>query len=244
MKGGYFMRRITTLEPASAEATNLADQLTRLIQEGSIVFEDRLLPERILAEQVGTSRGKLRQAMALLEHRGLIATVPRSGTYVTMSHAGVTGGRETQEETSNCQLMQARLGLEPVAAGLAATGANRSEVLQIFHAMNRVKDRVGMRVSADEADTNFHLTIVKAAHNPYLTGMMMMVEHLIREHYAPIRQRMLQDVTLSHAFLMQHTAIYTAIRRRDAALAEKAARDHIIFSIDSFQGRGIGKGGH
>lgn len=238
------MRRTNTLEPVSAGVADLAGQLTELIQDGSIVSEDRLLPERMLSEQLGTTRGKLRQAMALLEHQGLIATVPRSGTYVTVPHIGVTGGRDAQEANSNCQLMQARLGLEPVAAGLAAAVANRSEVLAIFHAMNRVKDRVGMRVSADDADTTFHLAIVKASHNPYLTGMMMMVEHLIREHYAPTRQRMLQDVALSHAFLRQHEAIYAAIRRRDAVLAEKTAHDHIVFSIESFQGHGIGKGGH
>ncbi len=237
------MRRINALKPISAGVASLAGQLTELIQDGSIVFEGRLLPERVLVEQLRITRGKLRQAMALLEHQGLIATVPRSGTYITVPKPGMTGGRDTQEEHCNGQLMQARLGLEPVAAGLAATVASRGEVLAIFRAMNRVKDRVGMKVAADDADTTFHLAIVKASHNPYITGMMMMVEHLIREHYAPTRQRMLQDVALSHAFLMQHEAIYVAIRRRDAELAEKTARDHIIFSIASFQGREIGKGG-
>lgn len=179
--------------------------------------------------------------MAVLEHQGTISTIPRSGTYVTVNAS--VGGRGNKEEASNFQLMEARVGLEPVAAGLASQVANRADQLSIFHAMNLVKKRVDLRVSADDADTNFHLSIVNASHNPYIIGMMMMVEHLIREHYAPFRQQMLRDTRLSYAFLGQHEAIYHAIRQHDADLAAKAAHDHIMFSIESFRGLGSGTKG-
>lgn len=219
----------------------LVRQLKELIESGLIVVDDRLLPERTLTEQLGSSRRKLREAMAVLEHQGTICTIPRSGTYVTVNAS--IGGRGNKEEASNFQLMEARLALEPVAAGLASRVANRTDLLNIFHAMNLVKKRVDLRVSADDADTNFHLSIVNASHNPYIIGMMMMVEHLIREHYAPFRQKMLRDTRLSYAFLIQHEAIYQAIRRHDDDAASKAARDHIIFSIESFRRISGGKKG-
>lgn len=237
------MRRTNALVTVPEDVEKLAEQLEQFIQTGHIVEDDRLLPERILTEQLGTSRCKLRHAMAILEHKGLISTVPRSGTYVTINNSGVIGGRGTQEETSNFQLMEARLGLEPVAARLVSQAAGRSELLGIFHAMNLVKQRVDLHVSADDADTNFHLMIVKASHNPYIIGMMMMVEHLIREHYAPFRQQMLRDTRLSHAFLTQHEAIYLAIRQHDADAAAQAAYDHILFSIRAFQGLTTAKKG-
>ncbi|PSR24471.1 MAG: hypothetical protein C7B46_21040, partial [Sulfobacillus benefaciens] len=105
------MRRTNPLVTVPEDVEKLVGQLEQFIQTGHIVEDDRLLPERILTEQLGTSRRKLRHAMAILEHKGLISTVPRSGTYVTVNNSGVVGGRGNQEETSNFQLMEARLGL-------------------------------------------------------------------------------------------------------------------------------------
>ncbi len=146
--------------------------------------------KNILTEQLGTSRRKLRHAMAILEDKSLISTVSRSGTHVTLNNSEVIEGRGTQEETPNFRMMKTRLGLERVAARMVSQVAGRSELLNIFHVMNLVKQRVDLHVSVDDADSNFHLMVVKASHNPYIIGMMM-IEHLIREHYFPFRQQML-----------------------------------------------------
>ncbi len=168
--------------------------------------------------------------------------MPRSGTFVTVRKETL-GQRSTKEEASNFQLMEARLGLEPVAARLASQVATRGDILRVYEAMHLVEKRVGLHVAADDADTNFHLAIVRASHNPYLIGMMMMVEHLIREHYAPFRQQMLSDARLSRAFLDQHEKIYWAIRRHDGDNAFQAAQAHILFSIESLRGLTRGRKG-
>lgn len=236
------MRRSSEVDRREDEVTDLAQRLRDLIQSGDGVADDRLLSERTLTEQLEVSRRKLRQAMALLEHQGVIRIVPRSGTFVTME-AEPLGQRANKEEASNFQLMEARLGMEPVAARLASQVATRGDIIRIYEAMHLVEKKVGLRVAADNADTNFHLTIVHASHNPYLIGMMMMVEHLIREHYAPFRQKMLRDVRLSRAFLDQHEKIYLAVRGHDAQGAFQAAQEHIMFSIQSFRGLNQGPKG-
>lgn len=233
------MRRNPDVVQGATDVSDVAARLGALIRNGDV---DRILPERHLTEHLGVSRRKLRQAMAMLERQGLIRIVPRSGTFVTVRKERL-GQRSTKEEASNFQLMEARLGLEPVAARLASQVATRGDILRTYEAMHLVEKRVGLNVAADDADTNFHLAIVRASHNPYLIGMMMMVEHLIREHYAPFRQQMLIDARLSHAFLDQHEKIYWAIRLHDGDRAFQAAQAHILFSVESLRGLTRGRKG-
>ncbi|HWV47856.1 MAG TPA: GntR family transcriptional regulator, partial [Microbacterium sp.] len=56
--------------PSLTDSLSLA--LERLILEGGLTDGDRLPPERELAEQMGVSRGSLREALRDLELRGLI----------------------------------------------------------------------------------------------------------------------------------------------------------------------------
>jgi len=228
------MRRIELASLTSDDVQSLVCRLDTLIRSGEVIHQDRLLSERELIEVLGVSRRKLRQAVAVLERQGVVHTIPRSGTYVSLPDVLARPHGPTEEE-SNFQLMEVRLGLEPVAARLASRSATRGDVINIFHAMTQVEKKIHQHVAADDADTNFHLTIVKASHNPYITGMMMMVEHLIREHYAPFRRQMLRDPHLSHMFLKQHEAIYLAIRGHQSEAAAKAAEDHIVFSMETIK---------
>ena len=57
---------------ADGAATRTARQIETLILEGALTAGDPLLPERELAERLGVSRPTLRQALKLLESRGLI----------------------------------------------------------------------------------------------------------------------------------------------------------------------------
>lgn len=222
-------------EVLSDDVQRLVEHLEQMINTRRGVEKDRLLPERILTEQLGTSRRKLRMAVTVLERKGLVSRVARSGTYITVPGQQMGFDFGGHEQQSNVQVMQTRLGLEPVAAQVASRVASRSDLLTIFRTMSVFKQRVRVRISADDADADFHMAIVKASHNPYIMGMMMMVEHLMRTHYAPFRQQMLRETQLAEAFLAQHEAIYTAIRRHDAKMAAVASRDHLLFAMETFE---------
>ncbi len=70
------MRRSPDVVQGPTEVSELATRLGTLIQSGDVVVGDRLLPERDLTEQLGVSRRKLRQAMAVLEHKALFELCP------------------------------------------------------------------------------------------------------------------------------------------------------------------------
>ena len=59
--------------------TQVVDQIHHLIRQGELSPGDRLLPERELAETMGVSRTSVRQALGVLEGRGVIEVTPRNG---------------------------------------------------------------------------------------------------------------------------------------------------------------------
>jgi DNA-binding LacI/PurR family transcriptional regulator len=65
----------------------LADQLRRQIENGTLKPGERLLPEIEIAKGYGLARGTVRQALLLLVNLGLLQRTRRKGTFVADSHA-------------------------------------------------------------------------------------------------------------------------------------------------------------
>jgi DNA-binding GntR family transcriptional regulator len=68
------------LEPADL-VSRAFDQILREITAGRLMPGERLV-EGDIAEQLGTSRGPVREAARLLEQRGLVVSLPRRGFFV------------------------------------------------------------------------------------------------------------------------------------------------------------------
>jgi GntR family transcriptional regulator len=60
----------------------LADLLTKRIEDGDLAPGDPLPSETTLRQEYGVARGTVRSAVALLRERGLVITAPQRGTYV------------------------------------------------------------------------------------------------------------------------------------------------------------------
>ena len=72
--------RLERLEPR-ALSRRIVDQLKRVIIAGELRPGDRVL-ETDLAEQLGVSRGPVREAFRQLEQEGLLVSFPHRGTFV------------------------------------------------------------------------------------------------------------------------------------------------------------------
>jgi len=90
-------------------AADIAGALRRQIASARFVQNDRLPPERTLAEQFGVARGTVREALKQLEDTGFVARRPGSGTYVTYSEKDET--RSIVETTRPLELIDARVGV-------------------------------------------------------------------------------------------------------------------------------------
>src|SRR3989475_3438037 len=99
-------------------------QVKQLIAEGRLKSGDRLPPERELAEKFVVSRTSVREALRALESLGLIEIRAGEGTFVReMSVDELVGPLAlvlTSQREAIGELFEARRGLEPAIAALAA----------------------------------------------------------------------------------------------------------------------------
>jgi GntR family transcriptional regulator len=74
--------------PPAYMYTRVADHLAARISAGELAPGYRLPSERDLADAYGVAVGTIRQALDELRRRGLVATLPAKGTFVTEDRAG------------------------------------------------------------------------------------------------------------------------------------------------------------
>ncbi|WP_354683045.1 GntR family transcriptional regulator [Cupriavidus necator] len=193
---------------------HVVDKLEQLILEGHYRPGEKLR-EQSLAEELGVSRGPLREAIRTLEGRRLLERTPRSGVQVI-------GLSEDDLE----KILITREALEGMAARYAAENMTVSEV-------NALKQTVAMLDAGHEgttaavftggADNDFHRLIAQGCRNRWLANI------LVKDVYSLLRLYRLQaarrpDVADS---LDEHRAIIERIHARDGEGAEAAMRAHL-----------------
>ncbi len=234
------------MEPLSVEpikSTRIYEEIVRqiktFVQEGKLKSGDRLPPERDLAESFKVSRTSVREAFRALESMGLIEIRPGEGTFVR--EISVESLIEplalvilTQREAVG-ELFEARRLLEPSIAGLAASRATPDEI----HEMERILEEQAKEVAAGRTgltqDAAFHAAIAASARNRAITRLV----HALMDLLTQSREESLQipgRPTRSH---QDHLRILGAIRRRDAASAQRAMLDHLVAVEALLSGRRV-----
>ena len=210
-------------------------QIEQLILRGILRPGDRLPSERELSNRLGVSRPSLRDAVAELQRRGLLATRAGAGIYV----ADVLGSAFSPalirlfaaHEEAVFDYIAFRRDLESIAAARAATYGSDTDLKVIDTVFGKMEAAHSKRNPADEADLDaeFHLAIIEASHNVILLHMMRASFDLLREGVFFNRQIMFKNRTTRDLLLDHHRAINTALQVRDAEAARDAVVTHLSY---------------
>jgi DNA-binding FadR family transcriptional regulator len=205
----------------------VADQIVRLIDQGTFPPGAKLPGERELAERFGVSRVTVREAEVALQATGRIVIKPGSGVYVADGAAAADGALPA---VSAFELTEARSLFESEAAALAAPIIS-AEALQRLDVLVAAMASGGPE--ADEADREFHLTIATATGNGAilhtLTTLWRMRNELpqVRSTHETVCDR---D---SSSRVAEHSAVLDALKARDPAAARQAMRAHFNRLIEA-----------
>jgi len=222
-------------------AEAVVEQIETMIVE-SILKEGRKLPsERDLAEALGVSRPKLREALQTLEARGLVHVRHGEGTFI----ANLTGramspallSLYTRHGEAFYDYLEYRREQEAFAARLAAeraTASDKARLKQIITEMQTAWENEDSEAS-QEADIHLHTAIVDASQNTTLMHMMASVYDLTRQGVFYNRAYLRTMDGSGEALLQQHKNIVDAILDGDPARADHAARMHMDFVEQSFR---------
>jgi len=216
---------------APIKSTRIYEEIVRqvraLISEGRLKSGDQLPPERDLAAQFKVSRTSVREALRTLESLGLIEIRPGEGTFVRevsiesliepLAHM-ILSQREAVGE-----LFEARRLLEPAIAGLAAGRATQEDLQEMERILEEQAKEVAAGLTGLAQDAAFHASIAASVRNRAITRIVNALMDLLTQS----REESLQTPgrpTRSH---QDHRRILDAIRRRDAAGAQRAMLDHL-----------------
>lgn len=199
----------------------VVDELEQLIYQEFPQAGSRLPTEPVLAQRFGVSRIVIREAMKVLEDRGLVSVRAGAGTQVVPpSINGVKSallrlfrGQTIPSRTEMERLIELREVMEEAIAERAAERASPDDLAAIDDALTRMA--LG-GAQAAQADLDFHLALVRATHNPFFEMV-----------FAPFLQVLLRQIKLTAGFKIgvpQHRAIFEHVKSGRAVQARQAMR--------------------
>jgi len=221
--------------PAGRNLTHaLLDALGKAVVTG--VYNDHPFPtEAELAQHYSVSRSVTREAVKMLTAKGLVSARPRKGTVVepvkSWSLFDPDVLRWLLERQFSLQLLrqfaELRLGLEPFAAGLAASERDAqglAEVERCFQRMAAAEQHGGDALGADIA---FHVAVLKASKNPFYIQLSDLVATALK-----ISIQFTNRFKGRTASLPAHEAVLKAIQVGDPEGAQRAMRAIISDVMD------------
>lgn len=205
----------------------VAGAIGRRIVSGKYRPGQVLPTEPMIQAEFGVSRTAVREAIRLLSAKGLTVSRPKVGTRVrptadwSVLDTDVLRWQVEQNPSEEFihALFEMREIFEPAAASRAAERASDEQIDAIGTAMQGI--RHGARGSAEQisADVDFHMSILEATGNPLLRSVGALIESVLRITFS-----LGWKTVMAEDAVLQHAAIYEAIRERDADAAFIAMR--------------------
>lgn len=217
------------------------DQIEELILDGVLPEQSRLPSERELAAQLKVSRPKVREALKILEDRGLVRIQANSGVFIEKLVNSAIGRPLVDLYQRHPWAIQDHLDYrkeqEGFAARLAAERATAFDRQQLRALTEKMAEahRKGDHELGATLDHDFHMTIVSASYNRTLMLMMKSLHEFNRRGVIYSRQALLNIEQVSERLQLEHAGIAEAIVQGNPAEAERLSRAHIAFIGESVQ---------
>lgn len=200
---------------------SVAEQIAGLIDQGAFPPGTRLPGERELAARLGVSRVTIREAEIALQAVGRLEIKTGSGVYVSENQPTRDAALPS---ASAFEVTEARLLVESEAAALAAHNITDEGIARLAELIELM--RTGNHDEANQADELFHRTIAEASNNAALVHTIRLLWRMredIPEVKATYEAVCVDDAESRTA---EHRAVFEAIKKRDAAAARAAMREH------------------
>lgn len=192
------------------------DEIRTMIVDGPLSPGARL-GQGELADQLGISRGSVREALRRLAGDGLVEFTVNRGFFV--ADVGLDAVLER---------LEARLLFEPPVARIAAERRTDADLAALREAIES-EERAESAREAHDASRSFHRAVAEAGHNESFVRIFDSLwladvgrRLLARRRAAPGWQS---------ADVAEHRGLLSAIERRQGRLAEQLMREHVASAV-------------
>ncbi|MFQ3647313.1 MAG: FadR/GntR family transcriptional regulator [Anaerolineae bacterium] len=205
----------------------VADKLQTMIIQREYELNDRLPSERDLAKQLNVSRNVVREAIKLLQERGMVKVQSGSGVYISAQESETisrsVGLYVQRQNVSVTHVFEVRWILETENARLAAQRAIAQDIQLLDDCLRRSKDAMEDPVLFTSLDIEFHRLLALSTGNPVLPLLLDTIVDTLSDH---INRTSNLPGAQENAF-RHHTAIFDAVRRHNPEEARAAMVAHL-----------------
>jgi GntR family transcriptional repressor for pyruvate dehydrogenase complex len=204
----------------------LAQRLLDRIASGEIAGGDPLPSERELVERFGVGRSSVREALRVLESKGLIHQKGKGRFVAAQPQNPLNSSLQVLlelQEVSRDELFEVREVLEGETAAFAAERRTDEDVLAIAGTIDAMVAGLDSAERYIDGDLQFHLAIARASRNRIALHMMHAIREILRRSLLA-----LYEVPGGPAgSVAHHRLILEAIVARDPDAARERMREHL-----------------
>jgi DNA-binding FadR family transcriptional regulator len=213
---------------------NVVDQIQEAILEGRLKAGQTLPSERELKEIFNVSRGSLREALRVLENKGLIEI--RLGVGGGSVVRAVDEGRISEslallirsQKVSLNHLAQFREDVEGIVAAHAAENRTPADIRHLNQLIERARECVDggrkMRDQFIEADRQIHLSLARITQNPIYIFVLQSIHDNIHQYYDRFLSMEQKELAENYRDLCD---MVRAVKDRDSDSARQVAQNHV-----------------
>ena len=191
---------------------------------------DRVETEEELAVLFSVSRHQVRRVLNTMVQQGLLTKTPRRGTFIRQFDPSlVADNLKSSFQVSEFGLneyIEARLVIEQAVLPLAIKRITPEQIDQLQSSIDRMIALEDEPEKADEADRDFHMTLLAACGNQILSSFSTIIAHLF--HDSTYRSRYWDSETIDR-LAKEHRKILKAIMAGDTERALKLHEQHLHY---------------
>jgi DNA-binding GntR family transcriptional regulator len=176
------------------------------------------IDEQKLAAEFGISRTPMREALKVLAVEGLVTMKVRRGAYVT---------EMSERDVRDVYQLLSLLESDGAAAVARCATPQQIDELAALHA--ELESAVGDRERFFALNEAFHLRLLAIADNRWRTQIVVDLRKVMKlnRHHSLFRQGRIAEA------LKEHSAVMSALRRRDADAAALLTREHFRNGLEA-----------
>ncbi len=212
--------------------------LKKAIEGGIYAYNERLPPERELADAFNAARGTIRKALDELEALGYVARRVGSGTFVQYSGQYQQSADDVAELTSPIQLIETRLALEPYLARLACVHATGRDIENLREVIIRLEQSEEDIAAYTKFDSEFHLLVAQCSGNPLILHLYQQIDEVRRHAQWGAMQNEILTTDNMRLYNEQHRQIFKCIEKRDGQSAADNISNHLEKAKNDLLGAG------
>jgi GntR family transcriptional regulator, transcriptional repressor for pyruvate dehydrogenase complex len=204
----------------------VAERLIEQIGQRRLKPGDVLPPERELVRAYRVGRSSVREALRMLESKGLISSNGNGTFSVARLSNPLNESLDllvTLEEGSYAELFEVRRFVEGEAAALAASRRTKAQLGRLEDEIAAMEDGLSSEERFIDADLRFHLTVAEATRNRIVVHLMNAIRGLLHRslssayHIAGSPERAIE----------MHRLISEAIAERHPEEARQRMQEHV-----------------